>query len=143
MRIHHSLALTALLLSGTAPAGTALAQDKHAGHAAPAPVVKPILTKALPEYPGKEGLILTVDYPPGGSSPLHHHDAHAFVYVIEGSVVMAVQGGKEVTLTAGQSWSESPGDIHTVSRNASNDKPAKFVVFMLKDAGKPAVIPGS
>ncbi len=138
MRIHHSLALAALLFSGSA-----LAQDQHAGHGAPAPQVKPILTKALPEYPGKEGLILTVDYPPGGSSPIHHHDAHAFVYVIEGSVVMAVRGGKEVTLTAGQSWSESPGDIHTVSRNASNDKPARFVVFMLKDAGKPAVIPGS
>jgi quercetin dioxygenase-like cupin family protein len=137
MRIHHSLALAGLLLSGIT---TAQAQRAHA---APAPIVKPVLTKALPEYPGKEGLVLTVDYPPGGSSPLHHHDAHAFVYVIEGSVVMAVQGGKEVTLTAGQSWSESPGDIHTVSRNASNDKPAKFVVFMLKDAGKPAVIPGS
>ncbi len=142
MRIHRSLALAALL-AGTALAGTAVAQDTHAGHGAPAPLVKPILTQALPEYPGKEGLILTVDYPPGGSSPIHHHDAYAYVYVIEGSVVMAVQGGKEVTLTAGQSWSEAPGDIHTVSRNASNDKPAKFVVFMLKDAGKPAVIPGS
>lgn len=140
MRIHHSLTLTALLLSGI---GAVQAQQAQHAHNAPAPIVKPVLTKALPEYPGKEGLVLTVDYPPGGSSPLHHHDAHAFVYVIEGSVVMAVQGGKEVTLTAGQSWSESPGDIHTVSRNASNDKPAKFVVFMLKDAGKPAVIPGS
>ncbi|MGO4222409.1 cupin domain-containing protein [Lysobacter sp. TAF61] len=136
MRVHHSLALAALLLSGSA-----LAQ--HPAHPAPGPVVKPVLTKALPEYPGKEGLVLTVDYPPGGSSPLHHHDAYAFVYVIEGSVVMAVKGGKEVTLTAGQSWSEAPGDIHTVSRNASNDKPAKFVVFLLKDAGKPAVIPGA
>ena len=137
MRIYHSLSLAALLWSGAVAA-----QDHQQGPVAPPPIVKPIMTKALPDYPGKEGLILTVDYPPGGSSPLHHHDAHAFVYVIEGSVVMAVKGGKEVTLTPGQSWSESPGDVHAVSRNASKDKPAKFVVFMLKDAGKPAVIPG-
>ncbi len=136
MRIHLSLSLLALLCSGTAMA------HGPEGHDAPPPVVKPVMTQPLPDYPGKEGLLLTVDYPPGGSSPLHHHDAYAFVYVLEGSVVMAVQGGKEVTLTPGQSWSEKPGDVHTVSRNASQTKPAKFVVFMLKDAGKPAVIPG-
>lgn len=135
MRIHHSLTVAALLWSGTAAA-------QGQGPDAPRPVVTPIMTQALPDYPGKEGLILTVDYPPGGASPLHHHDAHAFVYVLEGSVVMAVKGGKEVTLTPGQSWGEKPGDVHTVSRNASQTKPAKFVVFFLKDAGKPPVIPG-
>jgi quercetin dioxygenase-like cupin family protein len=132
MRIHISLGLAALLLSGAAAAGP------HA----PPPKVTPVMTQVLADYPGKEAMILTVDYPPGGVSPLHHHDAYAFVYVLEGSVVMAVQGGKEVTLTPGQSWREKPGDVHTVSRNASQDKPAKFVVFFLKNAGKPAVIPG-
>jgi quercetin dioxygenase-like cupin family protein len=137
MRIHHSLTLAALVWSGAAVA----AHDQH-GDNAPPPVVKPIMTQALPDYPGKEAMILTVDYPPGGISPVHHHDAYAFVYVLEGAVTMAVQGGKEVTLTPGQSWSEKPGDVHTVSRNASTDKPAKFVVFFLKDAGKPAVMAG-
>ena len=90
------LALAALLLIGQ------LLPPKATGPRRPSPpIVKPVMTKALPDYPGKEGLILTVDYPPGGASPLHHHDAYAFVYVIEGSVVMAVKGGKEVTLTAG------------------------------------------
>jgi quercetin dioxygenase-like cupin family protein len=136
MRIHHLLSLLALLWSGTVAAGD------QPGHAVPAPKVTPVMTQALPDYPGKEALVLAVDYPPGGASPIHHHDAHAFVYVLEGSVVMAVKGGREVTLTPGQSWSEKPGDVHTVSRNASKTKHAKFVVFLLKDAGKPAVIPG-
>ncbi|MDR7097863.1 quercetin dioxygenase-like cupin family protein [Lysobacter niabensis] len=135
MRIHISLALAALLSSGAVAAG-------QAGPDVPPPKVTPIMTQALPEYPGKEAMLLTVDYPPGGASPLHHHDAYAFVYVLEGSVVMAVKGGKEVTLTPGQSWREAPGDVHTVSRNASQDRSAKFVVFFLKDAGKPVVIPG-
>jgi quercetin dioxygenase-like cupin family protein len=137
MRIHHLLTLAPLLWSGAVAAARG-----EQGLDAPPPVVKPVMTQALPDYPGKEAMILTVDYPPRGASPLHHHDAYAFVYVLEGSVVMAVKGGKEVTLTSGQSWSERPGDVHTISRNASNDKPAKFVVFFLKDAGKRAVIPG-
>lgn len=135
MRIPLSIAVAAMLWSGTAAAQPPKAD-------APRPVVTSILTQPLPDYPGKEGLVLTVDYPPGGSSPLHHHDAYAFVYVLDGSVVMAVQGGEEVTLKPGQTWSEKPGDVHTVSRNASATKPAKFVVFFLKDAGKPPVIPG-
>lgn len=135
MRMHYSLGLAAVM---SMAAVAAHGQPPHAAR----PTVTPILTQPLPEFPGKEGLVLTVDYPPGGSSPLHHHDAHAFVYVLEGSVVMAVQGGKEVTLTPGQTWTEKPGDVHTVSRNASQTAPAKFVVFFLKDAGKPAVIPG-
>jgi quercetin dioxygenase-like cupin family protein len=136
VRIHHLLSLLALLWSG------AVAAQSQPAPAAPGPKVTTVMTEALPDYPGKEAMILTVDYPPGGSSPIHHHDAYAFVYVLEGSVVMAVKGGKEVTLTPGQSWREKPGDVHTVSRNASQDKPAKFVVFFLKDAGKPVVIPG-
>ncbi|MBU8977097.1 MULTISPECIES: cupin domain-containing protein [unclassified Lysobacter] len=136
MRIYHSLGLTIAMLSVGA-----VAHGQHHS-AAPGPVVTPVLTQPLPDYPGKEGHVLTVTYPPGGSSPLHHHDAYAFVYVLEGAVTMAVEGGEEVTLKAGQAWTEKPGDIHAVSRNASKTEPAKFVVFFLKDAGKPAVMPG-
>ena len=107
----------------------------------PAPSVTPVMTQALPDYPGKEVLILQVQYPPGGADPVHRHDAHGFVYVLEGSVVMGVKGGKEVTLTPGQSFYEGPADIHSVGRNASQDKPAKFVVFLLKEAKKPALLP--
>jgi len=96
---------------------------------------------ALPDYPGKEVLMLTVEYPPGGADPVHRHDAHGFIYVLEGSIVMGVKGGKEVTLMPGQSFHEGPDDIHTVGRNASKDKPAKFVVFLLKDQNKPPVLP--
>lgn len=138
MRIHPLLTL-ALLTASSAVA----AASSDPGHDATPSVVTPVMTQALPDYPGKEAMILIVDYPPGGVSPLHHHDAYAFVYVLEGSVVMAVKGGKEVTLTPGHSWSEKPGDVHTVSRNASKDKPAKFVVFFLKDIGKRAVLPGA
>ena len=85
--------------------------------------------------------MLTVEYPPGGADPVHRHDANAFVYVIEGSIEMGVNGGAPVTLKAGESFHEGPNDVHTVGRNASKDKPAKFVVFLLKDADKPAVLP--
>jgi quercetin dioxygenase-like cupin family protein len=108
---------------------------------APPPDVKEVSVTALPDYPGKEVLMLTVEYPPGGADPVHRHDAHGFIYVLEGSIVMGVKGGKEVTLMPGQSFHEGPNDIHTVGRNASKDKPAKFVVFLLKDQGKPPVLP--
>src|SRR3546814_9116856 len=91
------------------------------------------MTKALADFPGKEALVITVDYPPGAVDPVHRHNAHAFVYVLEGSIVMGVRGGEEVTLTAGQMFYEGPNDVHTVGRNASTTEPAKFVVLMLKD----------
>ncbi|KAA0987979.1 cupin domain-containing protein [Pseudomonas sp. ANT_J12] len=85
--------------------------------------------------------MITVEYSPGGADPVHRHDAHGFIYVLEGSIVMGVKGGKEVMLTPGQSFHEGPEDVHTVGRNASQDKPAKFLVLLLKEKGKPAVIP--
>ena len=105
------------------------------------PKVTQVLSKDLPGIPGKEGLMLTVEYPPGGSDPVHRHNANAFVYVLEGSVVMQVKGGKEITLTPGQTFYEGPGDIHVVGRNASQTKPAKFLVFMVKDKGAPVLTP--
>jgi quercetin dioxygenase-like cupin family protein len=103
--------------------------------------VTPVLSKDLTNLPGKEGVMITVEYPPGGSDPVHRHNAHAFVYLLEGSVVMQLRGGKEVTLTPGQTFYEGPDDVHVVGRNASKTEPAKFVVFLVKDKGAPLLIP--
>lgn len=103
--------------------------------------VTPLMSKDLAECPGKEGLMITVEYPPGASDPVHRHGAHAFLYVLEGSVVMQVKGGKEITLTPGQSFYEGPNDVHVVGRNASRSKPAKFVVFLVKEKGAPVLVP--
>jgi quercetin dioxygenase-like cupin family protein len=109
--------------------------------AEPQPVVTPLMLKALADLPGKEMLMITVVYPPGTVEHMHRHDAHAFLYVLEGSIVEGVKGGKEVTLTPGQTFYEGPGDVHTVGRNASTTKPAKFIVVLLKKQGVDAVLP--
>ena len=103
--------------------------------------VTPLLSKDLTDIPGKEGLMITVEYPPGSSDPVHRHNAYGFIYVLEGSIVMQVKGGKEVTLTAGQTFYEGPDDVHVVGRNASKTEPAKFVVFLVKDKGAPVLTP--
>jgi quercetin dioxygenase-like cupin family protein len=99
------------------------------------------MQKDLADAPGREMVMLTVEYPPGAVEHIHRHDAYAFVYVLEGSIVEGVRGGKEVTLTPGQTFYEGPDDVHTVGRNASTTKPAKFVVVMLKKKGVAAVLP--
>ena len=104
-------------------------------------VVTPLMLKDLADIPGKEALMITVEYPPGHTDPVHRHDAHAFIYVLEGSIVMQVKGGKEVTLTPGQTFYEGPGDVHTVGRNASHTEPAKFLVLLLKSEGVEPVLP--
>ena len=103
--------------------------------------VTPLFSKDLTDFPGKEGLMIAVEYPPGSSDPIHRHNAHAFVYVLEGSIVMQVRGGKEMTLAPGQTFYEGPSDVHVVGRNASQTKPAKFVVFLVKDKGAPVLVP--
>ena len=113
-------------------AGTLFAQEAK---------VTPLMSKDLADFAGKEGVMITVVYPPGSSDPIHRHNAHAFVYVLEGSIVMQVRGGKEVTLTPGQTFYEGPTDVHVVGRNASQTKPAKFVVFFVKDKGAPILVP--
>ena len=112
--------------------GTAMAEE---------PKVTPLMEKDLPDYPGKEALMITVEHAPGGSSAIHRHNAHAFVYVLEGSVVMQLKGGQEVTLTPGQAFYEGPDDVHLVDRNASKTEPAKFLVVLIKNKGAPAVVP--
>jgi len=105
--------------------------------------VTELFSKDLANLPGKEGVMITVDYPPGSVDPIHRHNAHAFVYLLEGSIVMQVRGGKEVTLTPGQTFYEGLDDVHVVGRNASKTKPAKFVVFFVKDKGAPILVPAN
>jgi quercetin dioxygenase-like cupin family protein len=112
--------------------GTAMAQE---------PKVTPLMSKDLADYPGKEVLMITVEHVPGGSSSIHKHNAHAFVYVLEGSVVMQLKGGEQVTLTAGQTFYEGPDDVHLVDRNASTTQPAKFLAVLIKNKGAPALVP--
>jgi len=105
--------------------------------------VTELFSKDLTNLPGKEGLMVIVEYPPGSTDPIHRHNAHGFIYVLEGSIVMQVRGGKEVTLTPGQTFYEGPDDVHVVGRNASKTKPAKFVVVFVKDKGAPVVVPAN
>ena len=111
------------------------------GALAEGPTVVPILSKDLVGVPGKEVEMITVEYPPGGEDPVHRHDAQAFVYVLEGTVVMRLKGQEEVTLTAGQSFYEGPNDVHLVGRNASTTEPAKFLVVLIKKKGAPILVP--
>ena len=124
--------LTLVLLLLFLTAGPSLAQEAR---------VTSLMSKDLTDIPGKEGLMISVEYPPGGSDPIHRHNAQAFVYVLEGSIVMQVKGGKEVTLTPGQTFYEGTDDVHVVGRNASTTKPAKFLVFLVKNKGAPVLVP--
>lgn len=112
--------------------GTAMAQE---------PKVTPLMAKDLADYPGKEAVMITVEHVPGGSSVIHRHNAHAFVYMLEGSVVMQLKGGQEVTLTPGQTFYEGPDDVHLVDRNVSSTEPAKFLVLLIKNKDAPALVP--
>jgi quercetin dioxygenase-like cupin family protein len=120
--------------------GTLVAQQPAASQAPQASVTS-LTSKDLPEFPGKEVLMITVEYPPGTVDPIHRHNAHAFLYVLEGSIIMQVKDGKEVMLTPGQTFYEGPNDVHVVGKNASSTKPAKFVVFFVKDKGAPVLVP--
>src|SRR4026209_894397 len=103
--------------------------------------VKELFATDLADYPGKEGRMIEVSYPPGAQDMVHRHDAHAFVYVLEGAVVMQLMGKPAVTLKAGQTFYEGPTDVHVVGRNASNTEPARFVVVLLKAKGAPILVP--
>jgi quercetin dioxygenase-like cupin family protein len=115
--------------------GTAVAQRADQAN------ITSLMSKGLTENPGKEVLLITVEYAPGGSDPIHRHNAQAFVYVLEGSIVMQVKGGEQVTLTPGQTFYEGPDDVHIVGRNASPSKPAKFLVFLIMNKGAPVLVP--
>jgi quercetin dioxygenase-like cupin family protein len=125
-------AMTKVLIALCLAAATAAAQEAK---------VTPLMTYELAGIDGKEATMQMVEYAPGGSDAEHRHHASVFVYVLEGAVVMQVQGGQEVTLGPGQTFYESPEDVHTVSRNASTTKPAKFLVFFVKQKGAPITVP--
>jgi quercetin dioxygenase-like cupin family protein len=125
-------AIKLILLAVCCLPGALLAQEAK---------VTELMSKDLTEFPGKEGLMILVEYPPGSSDPIHRHNAHAFVYVLEGTIIMQLKGGTEVSLTPGHTFYEGPDDIHVVGRNASKTKPAKFVVFLVKDKGAPVLVP--
>src|SRR5262249_38688739 len=112
--------------------GTAMAQE---------PKVTSLMSKDLTENPGREVLMITVEHAPGGSSAIHRHNAHAFVYVLDGSVVMQLKGGQQVTLTPGQTFYEAADDGHVVGQSQSGSQPAKFLVLLIKDKGAPALVP--
>jgi quercetin dioxygenase-like cupin family protein len=139
-----SLALLFLMMStliAQQPAVTPSPQQPTVTPLAQQPTVTSLMSKELTDLPGREVLMIAVEYPPGGADPIHRHDAHAIVYVMEGSIVMQVKGGKEVTLTPGQTFYEGPNDVHLVGRNASSTKPAKFLVFLVKNQGAPVLVP--
>lgn len=125
-----------LAVVGAAPSASA-----QQAAAAAQTVSAPLLSKDIPEFAGKEVVMSTVTYPAGVASAPHRHDAHTFVYVLEGSVIMQVAGGQALTLGPGQTFYENPTDVHATSKNASQTQPAKILVFMLKDKGKPATRP--
>ena len=127
MRFPKTLLLPTCLISGTL-----LAQEAK---------VTQLMAKDLAEFPGKECVMVTVEYAPGDVDPVHRHNAYTFVYVLEGSIIEQVRGGKEMTLGPGQTFYEGPNDVHVVGRNASKTKPAKFIVFFVKDKGAPVLIP--
>src|SRR5215467_1015943 len=129
------LIIAAMLIS------TAAAAQTTGTASPPPPEVTPLMSKDLHGIAGKEGTMLLVEYPPGGADPVHRHNANAFVYVLEGSVIMQVKGSEPVTLHAGQTFYEGPDDIHVVGRNASKTDPAKFLVVLVKNKGAPALTP--
>ena len=134
--------MSAIRIFSTALLITLSAQPAQPARAsAPQPIVTPVMLKDLTDLPGREMLMITVEYPPGTVEHIHRHDAYAFVYVLEGSIIEGVRGGKEVTLTPGQTFYEGPGDVHTIGRNASLTKPARFVVVLVKKKGVDAVLP--
>jgi quercetin dioxygenase-like cupin family protein len=135
------VAISTLRILGMALVIAFAVQPIQCALAADTAVVTPLMLKELPDIPGKEMLMITVDYPPGSVDPVHRHDAHAFVYVLQGSIVMQVRGGKEVTLVPGQTFYEGPNDVHTVGRNASATEPAKFIVVLLKKKGVDVLLP--
>ena len=137
------VSMSILRISGTALVlsfGTQFAQTARATEP-PQAIVSPLMLKDLTELPGREMLMISVVYPPGAVEQIHRHDGYAYVYVLEGTIIEGVRGGKKVTLTPGQTFYEGPDDVHTVGRNASKTRPAKFLVVLVKKKGVDAVLP--
>jgi len=134
------LVLAFLIASTLIPTSTLMGQETATSPMAKETITM-LITKDLAGSPGEQVLMYTVDFPPAFSSPIHRHNAQVSVYVLEGSVVMQVRGGKEVTIGPGQTFYEDPSDIHVVSRNASSTESAKFLVCLINKKGAALVIP--
>ena len=137
MKAIHTIAALGLLIASQA----VFAHEEHSATTVQ-PKVSPVTQKDMPDLPGKEIVVITVGYPPGVVEHVHHHDANAIVYVLEGNIIEGVKGQPEQHLKAGDTFYEGPYDTHTVGRNASQTEPAKFLVFIVKDKNKPVVLPG-
>jgi quercetin dioxygenase-like cupin family protein len=111
------------------------------GKIPPSGAVNELMARDLIGADGKEIRMLTVEYIGGGESLPHRHNAQVFVYVLNGSVRMQVQGSAPVTLGPGETFYEAPEDTHTVSANASQTKPARILVFIVKDKKTPVSSP--
>lgn len=129
--------IASLLLAGTAP----LMAQQAPSTTPPQAIATPLMTKPVPQHPGEELLLLSVEYPPGAVDPVHRHHASGMVYVLEGSIVMGVRGSEPVTLKAGDVFYEGPDDVHEIGRNASATEPARFLAFFLKKVGAPVLVP--
>ncbi|HEY4090212.1 MAG TPA: cupin domain-containing protein [Luteibacter sp.] len=108
--------------------------------AAPAPPSEHVsvnFSHELPNVPGKKLTAVEVTYPPGAASAPHHHAGSAFIYayVVSGTIVSEVDGGGERTYQAGESFYETPGSHHQVSRNGSTTAPAKLLAVFIADSG--------
>lgn len=136
-----ALVLSLALVGTTVMAQDALIPSSDATLPSSDATVHSLLSKDLVGLPGKEVTMITVEYPPGAKDPVHMHHAQAFVYVLEGSIVMQVKGGQPVTLVPGQTFYEGPDDVHIVGRNVSATTPAKFLVVLVKDKGAPILTP--
>jgi quercetin dioxygenase-like cupin family protein len=137
MNILKPLLASLLLAAATTTAMAQPASSTTPPHA----IVKTLMTKPLAQHPGEELVMLSIEYPPGSVDPVHRHNANALVYVVDGSIVMGLRGSKPVTLGPGQTFYEGPNDVHEIGRNASNTRPAKFIVVLLKKIGAPLLVP--
>jgi quercetin dioxygenase-like cupin family protein len=126
---------TALIVVAGLAAAAVLAADR--------PVTSPLRSQPLEGIPNKVADMLTVEYAPGQSSPPHRHNANVLVYVLEGALVMGVKGKEPVTVSAGQTFYESPADIHEISRNASTTERARFLVVLIHDQGASTMLPAT
>jgi len=135
----NKIALVLLLACSSVPASSS-ATDQDGARRTRAGTVTRLMTRDLPDVPGKEGMVEIVDFAPGEASQVHRHNADLFVYVLEGSIVTQLKGGAPRTVHAGDVFYESPTDIHSVSRNASDTQPAKLLVFYVKAKGTPPTV---
>jgi quercetin dioxygenase-like cupin family protein len=134
MKMSHALRRFTIAAATAVMLIPAIASAQTAG-AAPQSSRKVLMTKDLADFPGKEALVYLIDYPPGTNNLPHRHDAHVFLHILSGQLNAQVKGGELTVLNPGDTYYESPNDIHIVSRNPSSTTPAKAILFMVHNKG--------